>query len=939
MKRGRLLAFLALALLALPARGTEGARLTPATEKLVLDDFAEVLVDPSCSLSIAEVTSPPASARFARLSSIRNLGFTSACVWVRVAVENVGHPRTWAFAWPHALVERIDFYLPRAGGFEDRLGGLEVPPRERGMAQHGTFHEADVSMTEGERLTLHLRLKTRATMLLGLDAWAPEALRSFEHRMLFAFALSLGALLVLALLHLYSFFTLRDRSYLWFFLVLVTSGAYQLAETGIAEWLWPPLSAFGLRLPPLLASLAIASGLLFARRFLDVRRFSPRLDETGLALAWVVPAAGLTALADVRFATIAVAVLGFAALALLLAWGVHSVARGFSPARHFLAAAACFLAFGLGFLLTVVGVLPPTVFLMNGIHIGLSLAGLIFTFALADRLEDLQRRARDELEGEVQSRTRTLKETVEALRQRADELLRAESARTETEERFRLAFKTSPEAIAILRLEDARYVAVNDGFVEATGWGEAEAVGRTIAELGVWNAPDWERVLAGLADPGQVRSLDLTFRRRDGTSRDGVLSANVLTVDAEPLVLSIVRDVTEHRRAERDRGRLEGELLRSQKMEAIGRLAGGVAHDFNNLLTAVSTQVALLLLDTAATDPRRAALDEIQEAVRGASAFTRQLLAFGRRQPLEARPLSLNSVVASTERIVGRLLGEHVTLHLHLAPDLPPLFADPALVEQVVLNLVVNARDALPGGGRIAVATREEVVPPSAATAEKRAGRYLSVSVSDTGGGMDPDTLSHVFEPFFRGADGPGAGLGLSTVYGIARQHGGFVEVESREGAGSTFRVFFPVAQGGAARAPPPEDAAAPLPRGKESVLLAEDDAAVRGPTAALLERLGYRVHAAADGVEALAIADRVGGIDLLVADLVLPHMGGRSLARAVASRFPAVRVLYLSGYAPGDAAAGEAGGPRASFLAKPWAPAVLARKLREVLDEPPASG
>jgi len=255
-------------------------------------------------------------------------------------------------------------------------------------------------------------------------------------------------------------------------------------------------------------------------------------------------------------------------------------------------------------------------------------------------------------------------------------------------------------------------------------------------------------------------------------------------------------------------------------------------------------------------------------------------------------------------------------------------------VEQAVLNLVVNARDALPGGGRIAVATREALVAPSVATAERRAGRYVVASVEDTGRGMDAATLAHAFEPFFRaGGDGTGSGLSLSTVYGIARQHGGFVEAESREGRGSAFSIFFPAAKAETG-VPAPEDAS-PLPRGTETVLLAEDDAAVREPTAALLERLGYRVHAAADGIAALALADRVGEIDLLVTDLVLPHMGGRDLARALASRRPEVRVLFLSGYGPADSAPIEAGGAELPFLAKPWTPAALARKLREVLERP----
>jgi len=403
------------------------------------------------------------------------------------------------------------------------------------------------------------------------------------------------------------------------------------------------------------------------------------------------------------------------------------------------------------------------------------------------------------------------------------------------------------------------------------------------------------------------------------------------------MVQSVVRDVTAPRLAEAERARLEAELRGAQKMEAVGRLAGGVAHDFNNLLTVVTTNVALALLDTPPGDPRRALLAEIDEAAQRAAGLTRQLLAFGRRQILNPRPVALAGLVRDMQRMLSRILGEDVELALDLDPALPAVLADPAQVEQVLVNLVVNARDAMPRGGRITVSTRVEEVGAGGPPGALAPGRYAVLAVQDTGAGMDAETLGHVFEPFFTTkAEGRGTGLGLSTVYGIARQHGGTVDVASRPGSGTTFRVWLPVA-GAVPPAPAlPEGPAAPLPRGTERVLLAEDELGVREATRALLARLGYDVHAVAGGAEAIEACERLGGAAVLVTDVGMPRMNGRELAGVLQARWPGLKVLYLSGY-PSDALQSEEIVERGlHFLAKPWSPEALARKLREILDGPP---
>jgi PAS domain S-box-containing protein len=920
-------------------RAAPVAALGPGTDRLDLDSHAEVLRDPTCALGVAEVAGPALEDRWAPQRRAGNPGFTADCVWMRVTLRNdAPEARIWALAWSYPLMESLDLYLPFGGGWREARGGLAVPAADRGFQHRGVLHATRMWMGAGESATVLVRLRTRASMLLGLEAWSPAALERFERRTMLVLGLNLGGLLVLALLNLYSFLALRDRSHLWFCLVLASFGAYQLAETGIAAaWLWPGAHHWIMVSPSLFASLSIATGIAFARGFLGIRTLAPRLDETGVILAIAAPAAGLAGFADLRLANLAVTLIAAASFVLMAVWAAVALRAGYRAARFFLAATGIFVLSGLAFVLTILGALPPSVLAMHGLHIGLTLAGVVFTFALADRVQLLNRRTRDELEAEVAERTRTLREAVDALRREASERQRAELARRETEERFRLAFETSPDAIILHRLDDGRIDTVNEGFTAITQWPGADARGRSLAELEVLGTEDRERLLGALAQDGQARDLELRLRRRDGAVRIGLVSSNVLVVDGEPMVLSVVRDVTAPRRAEAERARLETELRGAQKMEAIGRLAGGVAHDFNNLLTVVTTNVALAILDTPAGDPRRTLLAEIDEAAQRAASLTRQLLAFGRRQILNPRPIALAGLVREMERMLSRILGEDIELALDLDPELPAVHADPAQLEQVLVNLVVNARDAMPGGGRITVSTRVQEVGAGSGAAALPPGRYAVLAVRDTGAGMDAETLGHVFEPFFTTkAEGQGTGLGLSTVYGIARQHGGTVDVESRPGGGSTFRVWLPVTRGAPLAPSPAAVPPSPLPRGTERVLLAEDEAGVREATRAMLARLGYDVHAVASGAEAIEACERLGGVAVLVTDVGMPRMNGRELAATLQARWPGLKVLYLSGY-PSDALQSEEiVGRGLHFLAKPWSPEALAHKIREILDGVP---
>ena len=400
------------------------------------------------------------------------------------------------------------------------------------------------------------------------------------------------------------------------------------------------------------------------------------------------------------------------------------------------------------------------------------------------------------------------------------------------------------------------------------------------------------------------------------------------------LGVSVVRSQQAARQREL---RLSNErLLQTQKVEAIGRLAGGIAHDFNNILNVILGHADLALRGTDEADPRRRSLIEIRNASERAASLTRQLLAFSRRQVLQPRVLDFNGIVLDMEKMLRPLLGDGVELKLALASDACNVLADPGQIEQVILNLVVNARDAMPSGGHLSLSTAHAKVPDPADPVRYEilpSGSYVRFSVSDDGIGMRADVKARVFEPFFTTKElGRGTGLGLSTVYGIVKQSGGFVFVESAPAEGASFHVYLPITE--PAVLPPSPPAAAPAPDGGECILLVEDNDALRELTRDTLEFLGYRVIEAIDGPVAIEMArNHSGSIDLLLTDVVMPKLAGPVVAERIASLRPGIKVLFISGYTADAAGVLETG---LAFLPKPFTADALAAKVREVLDKRP---
>jgi len=509
----------------------------------------------------------------------------------------------------------------------------------------------------------------------------------------------------------------------------------------------------------------------------------------------------------------------------------------------------------------------------------------------------------------------------------AIERKRTEEQLLENEHRYRLLFQSNPEAMWVYDCDTLRFLAVNDAAVARYGYSEQEFLAMTVRDIRP--VSELARFEETLHNHTGGTFTGFRHRRKDGTLIDVDVEAQPITLAGAPARLVLARDMTERRH-------LEDQLRQAQKMEAVGQLAGGIAHDFNNLLTAILGSTQLLLHATPPGDGRREDIEEIKNAGLRAAELTRQLLAFSRRQVLAPKVLDMNAVVSQMDKMLRRLIGEDVELVTQLARDLGPVSADPGQLEQVLLNLAVNARDAMPRGGRLTIETANVVLTEEYSERHHRLppGQYVLLAVSDTGVGMDEATQKHLFEPFFTTKEvGKGTGLGLATVYGIVKQSGGYIWVYSEPGHGTTVKVYLPRVPGAAE--PLPVAAATPeLRRGSEIVLLVEDAAPVRSLARKSLESYGYTVLEAADGPAALDLAARhPRGIDILVTDVVMPGMSGRELAERLAPARPAMRVLYTSGYT--DDAMVRQGVLRAGVacLQKPFVPETLARKVREVLD------
>jgi signal transduction histidine kinase/ActR/RegA family two-component response regulator len=446
------------------------------------------------------------------------------------------------------------------------------------------------------------------------------------------------------------------------------------------------------------------------------------------------------------------------------------------------------------------------------------------------------------------------------------------------------------------------------------------------------------RLMQPLKTDGYLRDQEVDVNQQNGEKRTGLVSANVIMLKDTPHFVMIIRDIEELRRTEQERRDLTEQLVQSQKLESIGRLAGGVAHDFNNLLTVILSTSQMMLLRTEKDDPLRREWGVVESAAIKASNLTRQLLAFSRKQVLAPKVINLNEALKGMDRMLRRVIGEDIVLSTLLGDELWPVKADPGQMEQVIVNLAVNARDAMPKGGHLTFETRNVSLSKKNDTTVVgvKDGDYVLLTVRDTGMGMSQEVLDRVFEPFFTTKrEGEGTGLGLATVYGIVKQSDGEIRVESGVNKGTTFRIYMPrtdeVGSDEEKESWDPSQFS-----GKEKILIVEDNTDVRQTTSKVLRHYGYDVHEVGSGVEALEMIDQNKLMpDLIITDVVMPNMNGVELVKEVRSRNKRMKILFISGYTDHILSSTESISECCvEFLEKPLDPRTLVRKVRSLLDE-----
>ena len=512
-------------------------------------------------------------------------------------------------------------------------------------------------------------------------------------------------------------------------------------------------------------------------------------------------------------------------------------------------------------------------------------------------------------------------------RKRADEALK------QSEEKFRTVFESSPDAITITRRKDGRFVEVNDGFTEMSGYTRAEVIGKSHLELNLMIDPeDRTRFEDKLKRDGEVDGFEIRYRTKDGTVRDTLLAARPLYFMDEPCLVAMVKDISEMKRTAKEKAKLEKQLQHAQKMESMGTLAGGIAHDFNNLLMGIQGRASLMLMDKDEFHPDFEHLKGIEDYIQNAVSLTRQLLGFARGGKYEVKPSDINELVRKNVEMFGRTRKE-IRIHEKYHPHIWTVTVDRGQIGQVMMNLFINAWQAMPGGGELFLETHnaelnEEYLEPYSIPP----GKYVKISVTDTGIGMDASIQKRIFDPFFTTKEmGRGTGLGLASAYGIIKNHGGIINVQSEKGRGTTFMIHLPVSESKVVDSKP--GSIEGLRAGNETLLLVDDEEIILETAKALLERLGHKVFTASGGREAVGLyEERKDRIDAVILDMIMPDMSGGDTFDRLKAINPALKVILASGYSLDGHAREILNRGCDAFIQKPFNIKEISSKLEAVL-------
>lgn len=506
--------------------------------------------------------------------------------------------------------------------------------------------------------------------------------------------------------------------------------------------------------------------------------------------------------------------------------------------------------------------------------------------------------------------------------------------RLEDFKRFRVLLDQSIDGIVLACVPTGVLADVNESICAQSGYLRRELIGMSFMDLVLPNESSRiSELLSKQEVSRQGINIEISLRKKNGDLIPVEMTARLVEVGGSAYAVAVMRDITDRIRTVEEKKKLETQLHQSQKMEAIGRLAGGIAHDFNNILTALTGYGTLLQMKMDKDDPLLMYVDQILSASQKAADLTQSLLAFSRQRPVTFASHNINKIIRGSEKLLKRLVTEDVVIRTVLAPEQPAIMTDATQIDQVLFNLASNARDAMPKGGVLTIETKQVELDNEFMTVHGygKPGKYVLVSISDTGTGMDEPEKEKIFDPFYTTKEvGKGTGLGLSTVYGIVKQHEGYITVDSEPGAGTTFHLYFPAACETAEKERPSQ---APARGGSEAILIAEDNAAVRSLMREVLSQYGYFIVEAVDGTDAIEQFNQSGEIDLLILDSVMPGKNGREVYNEINNIKPGIRVLFTSGYTRDIVLDKGIEDRNFHFISKPVQPIALLNKVREVLD------
>jgi signal transduction histidine kinase len=842
----------------------------------VLGTKLDFIEDPAGKLTLEDVLSGPKTGEFQRSDSDKpNFGFSESAFWVRFELRNVTDKSRHLFLQlDNGILDEITFYQPNDSGQWNFLTlGDRVPFENRTIPNRVPVFELELPARTSQ--VYYARLITEGSMQIPLILHDPIRFFNSDHTAQLGFGLYFGIVLVMALYNFFIFFTVRDRTYIYYVLFILAVSMFNLTLNGLAYEYVMRFVPF-----PLLVDNALLifvtiigpTGCLFTMSFLKIRETVPRFQKflVGFAYSfgvlfiaiWIFPypiVSKISALMAVTWTFI------------LTCTGLFLLAKGHRAARFYTLA---WFAFLVGCVLQggrLLGIFPHTFITVHSMEVGNALEVVLLSFALADRIKLFE------------------KEKNDAIAARVLEHERSEATQREAAQAWQGTFDAIGSCVCLLD-KNALLLRANQATLDLLERAEEDILGKPLRTL----LKDASGSASSSPPPGfdsiseRVESF-IDFKNGWYSFRHDPIHGPGETVMGSVYVMT---DVTAQKE-------LEEQLFQAQKMDAIGRLAGGVAHDFNNLLSVILSYAEFLV--ESATDPEtKADALEIVKAGRRAATLTGQLLAFSRKQVVRPAFLNPNEIIHDLSKMLGRLMGENYKLSLDLTPKVGRIFFPKGQLDQILVNLVVNARDALPASGEVAIETEwvELAAPKQTTTGELRSGKYLKLCVRDWGKGMDAVTVARIFEPFFTTKGlGKGTGLGLSMVYGCAHQSGGAIDVISHQGKGTCMSVYLPRADDAASKTslPPMWDKA----QGQgQRVLVVEDEPPVAAAIRKILSAVGYRVFHASSAEAALELLEREAEpMDILLTDIIMSGMTGVELGSTVAEQFPNTQILYMSGY------------------------------------------